>query len=762
MGEQAEFAGRREDGRLLTGQACFADDVRLPDQTYAVFVRSLHAHAEILSIDTVAARAMPGVLGVFTAADLSADGVGDIPPLVSLPGRDGRPMYAAPMPVLARDRVRHVGDAVAIVVADSAMRALDASERVEIVYRELPAASEISRAKAEDAPALWNDAPNNVALEWAHGEAAAVEAAFAAAAHRVRMDLRMTRLAPTALEPRAAIGAWDEAAQTYTLIASTQGVSVVRKILAEAVFKVPPEAIRVRTFDVGGGFGMKVQAYPEYAAVLYAARKIGRPVRWCATRLESFAADTHGRDGLLSGELALDANGRFLALRAGTQVGVGAYVSTYAAIVATNNTKNCLSSVYAIPAIHVDVEMVLTNASPLGPYRGAGRPEAIYLVERLIDEAARITGIDRIELRRRNMIPAAAMPYQAPSGQIYDSGEFEAVLQKALDLSDWSGFAARRNESRERGLLRGIGVCCFLEVAGGSPLTEIAELRFGSDGSIELRTGSQAMGQGHLTTFPLILARQLDLDPDSIRVLQGDSSIVHDGIATVASRSTMMVGGAIVRAADQALDNGRKLAADLLEASPADIEYSAGRFHVVGTDRAVTFADLAKEAGALDTVATFVSPEMSFPNGCHVCEVEIDPATGEVMVVGYTGVDDVGEIIHPVIVEGQVHGGVAQALGQVMGEAVVYSDEGQLLTSSFMDYAMPRADTMPHMRLGHHVVPCTTNPLGVKGAGESGVSGALPAAANAIIHALSERGVTQLDMPMSPSAIWEALRSARR
>jgi carbon-monoxide dehydrogenase large subunit len=755
------FDGRREDLNLITGQARFTDDVRCPGEVHAVFVRAVHAHAEILAVDTSAARGMPGVLGVFTGADLAADGVNDIPPLVSLPGRDGKPMFAAPMPVLARDRVRHVGDAVAIVVADSLMRAQDAAEGVAVHYRELPAASEIGLARAADAPALWPGAPGNVALDWTHGDAAAVDEAFATAAHRVTMDLRMTRLAPTALEPRAAIGMWDEAEQTYTLIASTQGVSVVRKLLAEAVFKVPPERIRIRTFDVGGGFGMKVQAYPEYAAVLYAARKLGRPVRWCATRLESFMADTHGRDGLLAGELALDGDGRFLALRARTQVGMGAYISTYAVIVATNNTKNCLSSVYRIPAIHIDAEMVLTNASPLGPYRGAGRPEAIYLVERLIDEAARVTGIDRVELRRRNMIPAEAMPYRAPSGQAYDSGEFEVVLQKALDLADWDGFERRRAESRAKGLLRGIGLCSFLEVAGGSPLSEVADLRFGADGSIELRTGSQAMGQGQLTTLPLILARQLAIDPQQVKILQGDSSIVHDGIATVASRSTMMVGGAIVQAVDQALEKGRKLAADLLEVSPGDIDYEAGRFRIAGTDRSVTLAELAARSQELDTVATFTSPEMSFPNGCHICEVEIDPGTGEVRVVKYTGVDDIGEVIHPVIVEGQIHGGVAQALGQVLGESVVYSEHGQMLTSSFMDYAMPRADTVPAIQAVHHVVPCTTNPLGVKGAGESGVSGALPAAANAIIHALSERGITRLDMPMSPAAVWEALQTAR-
>jgi carbon-monoxide dehydrogenase large subunit len=483
-------------------------------------------------------------------------------------------------------------------------------------------------------------------------------------------------------------------------------------------------------------------------------------VRWCATRLESFLADTHGRDGVLAGELALDESGRFLALRVKTLVGVGAYVSTYAAVVATNNTKNCLSSVYRIPSIHIGAKVVLTNASPLGPYRGAGRPEAIYLVERLIDRAAIATGLDRIEIRRRNLIPASAMPYRAPSGQTYDSGEFEIVLDKATALADWPGFEKRRALSRQRGRLRGIGLCCFLEVAGGSPLSEVADLRFESDGSVVLRTGAQAMGQGQMTTLPLILSRLLGVDPAIIRVVQGDSTEVPDGIATVASRSTMMVGGAVTRAVEEAINKGRQIAADMLEVSAQDIEYRAGHFRIAGTDRSVGLGELAQRRGELDTVATFMAPEMSFPNGCHICEVEIDPATGVVDVVGYAAVDDVGNIVHPVIVEGQVHGGVAQGAGQVLGEHVVYAEDGQMLTSSFMDYPVLRADDLPPFRLGHHVVPCATNPLGVKGAGESGVAGSLPAVANAVLDALAERDVRHLDMPMTAARVWQALERA--
>jgi aerobic carbon-monoxide dehydrogenase large subunit len=744
---------RSEDDPLLTGRGRFTDDLKTARHARAAFVRSPHGHAKIRGIDAQAAAKIPGVLAILTGADV---GLGGIPPGVLLPGKDGKPMFATAMPVLATDRVRYVGEPIALVIAETLAQALDAVDAVEVDYEALPAAATVERALAKGAPALYEGAPGNVALDWEHGDAAAVDAAFKAAKHRVAVRLEDNRVAPSALEPRAASAAWD--GQRYTLTVSTQGVSLVRKVLAENVFKCPPETIRVLTHDVGGGFGMKVQTYAEYAALMAAAQRVGRPVHWCATRLESFLADTHGRDGILEGELALDADGRFLALRARTQVGIGAYASTYAAIVATNNTKNCLSSVYRIPAIHIGVQMALTNAAPLGPYRGAGRPEAIYLVERLIDEAARATGIDRVELRRKNLIPPSAMPYKAPSGQTYDSGEFEQVLDKALLLADWKGFPARRKASEAKGRLRGIGVCCFLEVAGGAPLAETADLRFEADGTAVLRTGAQAMGQGQMTTLPLILSRQLQVDVSKIRVVQGDSDEVPGGLPTVASRSTMMVGGAMQLAADEAIRKGKDVASELLEASAADIEYGKGEFRVAGTDRRVGWKELAqKKADALKAVATFTAPEMSFPNGCHVCEVEVDPDTGVVIVAGYAAVDDVGEVVHETIVEGQIHGGVAQGLGQVLGEHVVYGEDGQLLTASFMDYAIPRADDLPMMKLGHHVAPCTTNPLGAKGAGESGVAGSLPAAVNAVLDALAVRGVAHLDMPFTPQRVWQAL-----
>jgi aerobic carbon-monoxide dehydrogenase large subunit len=762
---------RSEDPPLVTGQGRFTDDVSVPGAAHACFVRAAVAHAAIKRVDGEAARAMPGVLGVFTARDLAADGLGPIPPIASVNGRDGQPMKVAAIPVLAADRIRYAGEPLAIVVAESFAQAQDAAERVVVEHEELPALPEVESAVAKGAPQLWPQVPGNVALDWVDGDQAAVDAAFAKAAHVERVRLVDTRLAPAAMEPRAAIGQWDEKAGRYTLTASTQGVAVVRKLLAEGVFKVPLAKVRVLTYDVGGGFGMKAQTYPEYAALLYAARKLGRPVRWCATRLESFLADSHGRDGILEGELALDARGKFLGLRMRNLVGLGACTTQYAAIFGTANTKNCLSSVYRMPAIHIDVKLVLTNAAPLGPYRGAGRPEAIYLIERLIDGAARAMGIDRVTLRRRNFIAPKAMPYRTVNGPIYDSGEFAAVMDKALALADWKGFARRRAAAKKNGRLRGIGICCFLEVAGGI-LNEKADLRFGADGTVAIHLGVQAMGQGHLTTLPRIIAGKLGIDVAQVRLVEGDSDQVPDGTPSVASRSLMMAGSAMAVACDHAIEKGRRIAGHLFEAAADDVEFAGGRFRVRGTDLSMPVLELAVKArtapglpedltGGLDNVAEFVSPQMSFPNGCHVCEVEIDPQSGAVAVVGYWAVDDVGTIVDETIVDGQLHGGVAQGLGQVLGEHVVYGADGQLVNASFMDYVMPRAGTMPAIATAHHSVPCTSNPLGVKGAGESGVAGALPAGMGAVLDALAQRGITQFDLPASPERVWRALAAAR-
>jgi carbon-monoxide dehydrogenase large subunit len=763
-------ARRSEDGPLLTGRGRFTDDVDAPGQVHAAFVRAPVAHAAIRGVDVAPALALPGVLAVLTGADARAAGLGAIPPAATFPGRGGKPLVPAPIPALATDRIRHVGEAVAIAVAETAAQAADAAAAVVLDLDPLPAAPDVNAALAPGAPAIWPDAPGNVAFDWADGDVPAVEAAFGRAAHVARVRLHDTRLAPAAMEPRAAIGHWDPADGRYTLIASTQGVAVVRRLLAEGVFKIPASQLRVVTHDVGGGFGMKVQAYPEYAALLFAARRVGRPVKWRATRLESFLADTGGRDGVLEGELALDATGRFLALRVRTRVGLGAYVTAFAAVFGTNNTKNCLSSVYRIPAIAIDVTLAFTNAAPLGPYRGAGRPEALYVIERLIDRAADALALDRVELRRRNLIPPTAMPYRTPNGPVYDSGEFEAVMDRALRLADWQGFPVRRAAAERAGRLRGIGLCCFLEVAGGI-LDETVQLRFGTDGTVRLHTGAQPMGQGHLSSFPPLVAARLGIDPSAVRLVQGDSDLVPAGTPTVASRSMMMAGSAAALACDASIDNGRRVAAHYFEAAVPDIEFAAGRFRVRGTDRAIGLLDLAARArtlpglpeelaGGLDSAGTFVSPQMSFPNGCHVSEVEIDPETGRVTVVGYAAVDDVGRIVHETIVEGQIHGGIAQGLGQVLGEHVVYDEHGQLLTASFMDYMLPRADDLPPLRVGHHAVPCTTNPLGVKGAGESGVAGALPSAVNAVLDALGTRGVREMDLPMSPARVWAALRGS--
>lgn len=762
---------RSEDEPLITGYGRFTDDLRAPDQVYAVFVRAQVGHATIRSVDAAEARDMPGVLGIFTGEDLAADGLGPIPPVASAAGRDGKPMFAAAMPVLAFDCIRYVGEPVAIVIAQTLLQAQDAAERVTVDVAELTSASIVERAIADGAAAIHAQLPGNVALDWTDGNVEAVDAGFAKAAHVQRIRLADTRLAPVSMEPRAGIGMWDETRQRYTLVASTQGVAIVRKLLAEGVFKVPLSTIRVLTHDVGGGFGMKAQCYPEYAAILYAARKVGRPVKWCNSRMESFLSDTHGRDGVLEGELALDAKGKFLALRVRNHVGIGAYTTQYAAIFGTANTKNCLSSVYKIPAIVIDVKIVLTNAAPLGPYRGAGRPEAIYLIESLIDGAARHMGIDRIKLRRQNFIPPEAMPYATPNGPIYDSGEFEAIMDKALALADAAGFAKRRATSRKAGKLRGMGLCCFLEVAGGI-LNEQADLRFDDDGKVAIRLGVQAMGQGHLSTLPRVVANRLGIDISNVKLIEGDSDEVPDGTPSVASRSLMMAGSASAVACDNAIDKGRRIASHLWEVSIPDIEYVNGAFSVAGTDLKMPILELAQRVrtitnlpgdlqGGLDNVAAFTSPQMSFPNGCHVCEVEIEPETGIVTVVNYAAVDDVGNIIHEMVVDGQTHGGIAQGLGQVLGEQVCYGDDGQLLNASFMDYAMPRASDMPDIRTAHHTVPCTNNPLGVKGAGESGVAGSLPSAMNAVIDALAAEGIEHLDLPASPQRVWDALQQSK-
>ena len=775
-----------------TSDIDLAGEAGLTGPLHACFVRATLAHARIRSIDAAAALALPGVHAVITGAQLQAAGIGAIPALAVFNGSDGKPMVNAAIPPLAVDTVRHVGEAMAMVAADSAALAQDAADLVQVELDALPVVASIEAALADDAPRVWPHLPGNVALDWADGDLAQSDAAFAGAYHVESVTLEDPPLTACAMEPRAAIAQWapDEGdggeggTGQYTLIASTQGVMIVRKQLAESVLKIAPEKLRVITPDVGGGFGAKVQTYPEYAVLLFAAKLLRRPVRWTASRLECFLTDTRGRDSKIRADMAFDQEGRILGIRADVAVGIGAYTSTYIAIVATNNTKNCLSSVYRVPSIRLRSRMVFTNHSVLGAYRGAGRPEAIYLIERLLDRASVKFGLDRAQMRRRNLIPASAMPYSAVNGQTYDSGEFEAVLDKALALADWNNFPARRAASARSGTLRGIGICNFLEVAGGI-LEEPVNLNFGDDGTVSLHTGAQAIGQGHLATYPRLIARHLGIDVSKVRLVAGDSAQTPGIVATVASRSTMMTGGALTLACDEAIRRGRLIAAHLLEAATADIEFVQGKFSVAGTDLAIPILEItprlksmratgastsanaaATAAGSLpegiptelSNLAKFVSPGMSFPNGCHICEVEVDPDTGLTRIVRYTAIDDVGVVLNETIVEGQILGGIAQGLGQVFGEQLVRDDTGQVLNASFMDYPIPHAGLFPSPAIGHHVAPCTTSPLGVKGAGESGVSGALPSAVNAILDALSVRGVTQMDLPFTPGRVWQALR----
>ena len=752
---------------FVRGQGQYTSDIDVTGQLYACFVRSPYAAARIVHLDTAAARALPGVHTIVTGEQLVQAGIGKIMPLAIFNGRDGKPMLQAGIPVLAYPEVRHVGEAVAMVVAEDAEIAQMAAEQVVIEWAALDCVTDPLLAIEPAAALVHADCASNIALDWADGDQAASDAAFARAHHVALVDLADPPMTACALEPRSALAQWDEATSRMTLLACTQGVMVVRKILAEQVFGIAPDRLRVITPHVGGGFGAKVQAYPEYAALLFASRLLRRPIKWTASRLESFLGDTHSRNTALRARMAFDAQGRVLGLQVDVVVGIGAYTSTYVGIIATNNLKNCLSSVYRIPSIQMRSRLVFTHMMPHGPYRGAGRPEAIYMIERLMDQAAVSLGVDRVDLRRRNLIPASAMPYAAPNGQVYDSGEFEVVMDKAMALSEWSAFEERRQVSAQAGKLRGIGMCCFLEVAGGI-LEEPADLRFSLEGTVSIHLGAQDIGQGHLSTYPALIARRLGIDVGRVRLVVGDSDQTPGLVATVASRSTMMAGSATALACDEAVRRGALIASHLLEAAPPDIEFLSGTFRVRGTDSAIGLLDLPARLSqwtgrpegvpdSLDNVAKFVSPAMSFPNGCHVCEVEIDPQTGTVAVVRHTAVDDVGVILNLPVVEGQVIGGVAQGLGQVLGERLHYDGQGQLLNASFMDYPMPRADMLPPITLGHHEVPCRNNPLGVKGAGESGVAGALPSCVNAILHALSFEGVSAMDMPFTPDRVWTAL-----
>jgi aerobic carbon-monoxide dehydrogenase large subunit len=763
---------RFEDVRLLRGEGRFHADVNLPNQVHAVLVRSPHAHARIRSIDADVARRAAGVLAVFTGADVARDGLGTMKMTLKRTRPDGSPMFAPPHRGLAVDRARHVGDPVVLVVAETHAQAEDAAELVRVDYEPLPSVTDTATASQPGTPPVWDECPDNVSNLHQLGDKAATDAAFARAAHRVRRRYVITRVHAQYMEPRGALGVYDPGEDRYTLHADVQYPHRVRNALAGNIFKIPEHQIRVIAGDVGGAFGTKGWQYAEHRLVLWAARKIGRPVKWQCERREAIPADEHARDNVSLAELALDAEGRFLALRVQTFANVGAYVSSDRNLLATFSNIATLVGVYAFPAAHVAVHSVLTNTNATAPYRGAGRPEATYVIERLIDDAARELGMDRLALRRMNLIPASAMPYRTALGVTYDCGEFARCMDGALRLADVAGFPARREASRARGRLRGLAVVNAIEQAA-VPQPEFAEIRFAPSGSATVFMGTKNQGQGHETTFKQVLHERLGLDPSDVRYIDGDTDRVGFGMGTMGSRSTVIGGTALWMAADKVIAKGRRIAAHLLEAADPDIEFADGYFSVAGTDRRVSIIDVAKASfqssrlppgleGGLYETGTFAPEDNTYPNGCHICEVEIDPDTGALEIVRYVVVDDVGTVVNPIGLKGQIQGGVAQGLGQALMEQVVYDrDSGQNLTGSFMDYCMPRADTMPHIEITSNPVPTKRNPLGAKGAGEAGTVGALPAIVNAVIDALAPLGVKGLDMPATSERIWQAIRGAR-
>lgn len=763
---------RTEDPRLLSGGGRYTDDRNAPGQACAVFLRSTVAHGEIAALDVSAVADAPGVLAVYTGADLEADGIGHIPCPVPMKNRDGSSPSVPPRPALAVGRVRHVGDPVAVIVAETLAEARDAAESIPFAVSSLPVAASMEGALEADAPQLWESSPDNVFLDFHMGDEEAVDAALAQARHVTRIRLDNTRMVVNTMEPRAALAQYDAAAEKFTLHVGSQGVTGYRATLANAIFQVPPEKIRVISDDIGGSFGMKGAAYSEAICVMYAARRLGRPVKWCADRSESFLSDHQGRAMIVDLALGLDGDGNFLALKVEALGDMGAYLTAMGPWPVTMVVSRNIISVYRTPLFSYGAKCVFTNTVPTGPYRGAGRPESKYFLELLIDKAAAETGIDRIELRRRNLVRPDQMPFETPVGLTYDSGDFEAIMDEAMARADTAGFADRRRASEAAGRLRGLGIAPYLETTA-APGTELADIRFEDDGTVTLVTGTCDFGMGHATPFAQVLSDKLGVPFDRIRIIQHDSDEMSPGAGgSGGSRSAIAATGAILEASDAVIDRGRKIAGHLLEAAVEDIEFADGVFRVAGTDRSMDIMSLAAEArgnGALpDDLAdgpgakcSHDTSPISFPNGCHVCEVEIDPDTGETAIDRYTVVDDFGTVLNPLVVEGQVHGGIAQGLGQVLLENTVYDSDGQLVTGSYMDYAMPRADHMAWVDFVTHPVPCTTNPLGVKGCGEAGNGGSYPAVILAILDALAARGVAELPLPASPHRVWQALQTAQ-
>ncbi|HEV2302320.1 MAG TPA: xanthine dehydrogenase family protein molybdopterin-binding subunit [Stellaceae bacterium] len=764
---------RVEDRRFLTGRGRYLDDIERPRQAYLFVLRSPHAHARVRRIDTAAARAAPGVLAILTGEDLAKDRIGTIPCLSALQNRDGSAMPMPPFPALAQDRVRHVGNPVAAIVAETGAAARDAGELVEVDYQPLPAAADTVAALAPGAPAVWDEAPGNLAFDWELGDRETVAHALVAARHKVTLDLVNNRVVVNSMEPRGAIGEYDAGEGAFTLWSSTQGSHFLRNLLAEHVFKVPENRIRVVTPDVGGGFGMKLFLYPEHILVLWAARRLGRPVKWVPSRSEDFVSDTQGRDNVTRLELALDEDLAFQALAVSTLANMGAYLSNFAPEIPTFSGAVMLSGVYHLPAIHVRIKGVYTNTVPVDAYRGAGRPEAAYALERLVDAAARQLGVPAAELRRRNFVRPGAMPYKTALGLTYDSGNFARNMEDALADAQAKGLAARKAASVAAGLLRGQGHAVYIEQSGMGA-DEFAELRFDPAGTLTMLMGTQSSGQGHQTAYAQLAAERLGLPPEKVRVLQGDSAAVAFGRGTGGSRSLPVGGAAAAHAAEKLIQKGRKIAAHLLEAAEADVAFEDGQFAIAGTDRRLRIEEVARaafdptklpeglEPGYAES-GHFTPPAPTFPNGCHLCEVEIDPETGQIAIERYLVVDDFGTVVNPLLLQGQVQGGVAQGIGQAMLEACVYDGEsGQLLSGSLTDYALPRADDLPAIFFSYNVVPCRTNPLGVKGAGEAGAIGAPPALVNAVLDALGPLGVGAIDMPLTPERVWRAIRTAQQ
>jgi carbon-monoxide dehydrogenase large subunit len=762
---------RKEDDTLVRGKGKYTDDFNLPGQAYAWIVRSSHAHGIIRRIDTSAAKAMPGVLGVWSGADLASANYGPFTCGLPLKSRDGTPLLQTNRAALVTDKVRYVGDPVAFVVAETLAQARDAGEAIMIDIDPLPAVTDPEEAAKPGAPQLYDHIPNNVALDYHYGDAAKVEAVFASAAHVAKLDIVNTRVAVVAMEPRAGLASYDKSSDRYTIHVPTQGVAGNRTNLAKNILKVPDEKVHLLTPNVGGSFGMKNINYPEYVCILHAAKALGRPVKWTDERSTSFLADSHGRAQNIHCELALDSEGKFLALKISGYGNLGAYITGVAPIPLSLNVGKNIASVYRTPLMSVDIKTVLTNTTLMGAYRGAGRPEANYFMERLIDRAAEEMGINRLTLRKRNFIKPAQMPFAASSGVTYDSGDFQGVFNKALEISDHANFAKRKKESRKLGKLRGIAVGSYLEVTA-PPGVELGKIVFENDGSVRLITGTLDYGQGHASPFAQVLSAQLGVPFESIKLEQGDSDVVHTGNGTGGSRSITASGMAIVEASNRVIEKGKRAAAHLMEAAEADIEFSQGRFTIAGTDRSIDIVELAQRLrqgkmpdgvpSSLDVDHTTEAVPSTFPNGCHVAEVEIDPDTGIVQIVRYTGVNDFGTIVNPLLVAGQMHGGVAQGIGQALMECVSYDASGQPITGSFMDYAMPRAEDIPMMAVGDHPVPAKSNPLGTKGCGEAGCAGSLSVIVNAVVDALSEYGITHIDMPLTPERVWRAIEDAKK